>query len=81
MRRQVDVVSGNLMRLRVSRQRRSCYGSQTSWRGFQWVASKELGRHNGPFGIALNAEAGAVLASASAGANYKVTMAWKRSPS
>jgi hypothetical protein len=33
------------------------------------------------FGIVLNAEAGAVLASASAGANYKVTMTWKRSPS
>jgi hypothetical protein len=32
------------------------------------------------FGIVLNAEAGAVLASASAGANYKVTMTWKRSP-
>jgi hypothetical protein len=32
------------------------------------------------FGIALNAEAGAILASASAGANYKVTMSWKRSP-
>src|SRR5215203_441247 len=31
------------------------------------------------FGIVLNAEAGAVLASASAGANYKVTMTWKRS--
>jgi len=30
------------------------------------------------FGIVLNAEAGAVLASASAGANYKVTMTWKR---
>jgi Trypsin-co-occurring domain 1 len=32
-------------------------------------------------GIILNAEAGAILASASAGANYKVTMTWKRSPS
>jgi hypothetical protein len=32
------------------------------------------------FGIILNAEAGAVLASASAGANYKVTMTWKRPP-
>jgi hypothetical protein len=32
------------------------------------------------FGIVLNAEAGAVLASASAGANYKVTMTWKRAP-
>src|SRR5215211_1473831 len=32
------------------------------------------------FGIVLNAEAGAVLASASAGANYKVTMTWKRPP-
>jgi Trypsin-co-occurring domain 1 len=32
------------------------------------------------FGITLNAEAGAILASASAGANYKVTMSWKRSP-
>jgi hypothetical protein len=32
------------------------------------------------FGIVLNAEAGAILASASAGANYKVTMTWKRSP-
>ena len=30
------------------------------------------------FGIILNAEAGAVLASASAGANYKVTMTWKQ---
>ena len=30
------------------------------------------------FGIILNAKAGAVLASASAGANYKVTMTWKR---
>jgi hypothetical protein len=30
------------------------------------------------FGIVLNAEAGAVLASASAGANYKVIMTWKR---
>ena len=29
------------------------------------------------FGIVLNAEAGAVLASASAEANYKVTMTWK----
>jgi hypothetical protein len=33
------------------------------------------------FGIVLSAEAGAILASASAGANYKVTMTWKRSPS
>src|SRR5918994_4349405 len=33
------------------------------------------------FGIVLNAEAGAVLASASAGANYKINMTWKRSPS
>ena len=32
------------------------------------------------FGIILSAEAGAVLASASASANYKVTMTWKRSP-
>jgi hypothetical protein len=32
------------------------------------------------FGIVLNAEAGAILASASAGANYKVTMTWKRQP-
>src|SRR5215208_3247381 len=32
------------------------------------------------FGIVLNAEAGAVLAAASAGANYKVTMTWKQSP-
>src|ERR687890_1633746 len=32
------------------------------------------------FGIVLSAEAGAVLASASAGANYKVTMTWKRPP-
>jgi hypothetical protein len=31
-------------------------------------------------GIILSAEAGAVLASASASANYKVTMTWKRSP-
>jgi hypothetical protein len=30
------------------------------------------------FGIVLSAEAGAVLASASAGANYKVTMTWKQ---
>jgi hypothetical protein len=30
------------------------------------------------FGIVLNAEAGAVLAAASAGANYKVTMTWKQ---
>lgn len=30
------------------------------------------------FGIVLNAEAGAILASAGAGANYKVTMTWKR---
>ena len=33
------------------------------------------------FGIILSAEAGAVLAAASATANYKVTMTWKRSPS
>jgi hypothetical protein len=32
------------------------------------------------FGIVLSAEAGAVLASASASANYKVTMTWKRPP-
>src|SRR3712207_2358500 len=32
------------------------------------------------FGIILSAEAGAVLAAASATANYKVTMTWKRSP-
>jgi NTP-dependent ternary system trypsin peptidase co-occuring protein len=32
------------------------------------------------FGIVLSAEAGAVLAAASAGANYTVTMTWK-SPS
>jgi hypothetical protein len=32
------------------------------------------------FGIVLNAEAGAILASASAGANYKVTMTWERQP-
>jgi hypothetical protein len=32
------------------------------------------------FGLILSAEAGAVLAAASAGANYKVTMTWKRSP-
>jgi Trypsin-co-occurring domain 1 len=30
------------------------------------------------FGLILSAEAGAVLAAASAGANYKVTMTWKR---
>jgi hypothetical protein len=30
------------------------------------------------FGIVLSAEAGAVLAAASAGANYTVTMTWKR---
>lgn len=30
------------------------------------------------FGIVLNAEAGAILASASAGANYKVTMTWRQ---
>ena len=30
------------------------------------------------FGIILSAEAGAVLASASATANYKVTMTWKQ---
>src|ERR671910_3628186 len=32
----------------------------------------------GEFGIVLSAEAGAILASASAGANYTVTMTWKR---
>jgi hypothetical protein len=32
------------------------------------------------FGIVLNAEAVAVLASASAGAKSKVTMTWKRPP-
>jgi hypothetical protein len=32
------------------------------------------------FGIVLNAEAGAILASASAGANYKVTITWRRPP-
>ncbi len=32
------------------------------------------------FGIILSAEAGAVLAAASATANYKVTMTWKRQP-
>jgi hypothetical protein len=32
------------------------------------------------FGIVPSAEAGAVLAAASAGANYKVTMTWKRPP-
>ena len=32
------------------------------------------------FGLILSAEAGAVLAAASAGANYKVTMTWKRHP-
>src|SRR5918992_5486330 len=32
------------------------------------------------FGIVLNAEAGAILASASVGANYKVTMTWKQQP-
>jgi hypothetical protein len=32
------------------------------------------------FGIVLSAEAGAVLAAASASANYKVTMTWKRPP-
>jgi hypothetical protein len=32
------------------------------------------------FGLVLSAEAGAVLAAASAGANYKVTMSWKQSP-
>ena len=32
------------------------------------------------FGIVLSAEAGAVLAAASAGANYKVTMTWKKRP-
>lgn len=30
------------------------------------------------FGIILSAEAGAVLAAASASANYKVTMTWRR---
>ena len=30
------------------------------------------------FGLILSAEAGAVLAAASAGANYKVAMTWKR---
>ena len=32
------------------------------------------------FGIILSAEAGAVLAAASATANYKVTMTWRRRP-
>jgi hypothetical protein len=32
------------------------------------------------FGMSLNADAGAVLAAASAGANYKVTMKWKKAP-
>jgi len=32
------------------------------------------------FGIVLSAEAGAVLASASAEANYSVTMTWKHPP-
>jgi hypothetical protein len=32
------------------------------------------------FGIILSAEAGAVLAAASATANYKVTMTWKQPP-
>jgi hypothetical protein len=32
------------------------------------------------FGIVLSAEAGAVLAAASAAANYKVTMNWKKQP-
>jgi hypothetical protein len=32
------------------------------------------------FGIVLSAAAGAVLASASAEANYKVTMTWKQQP-
>ena len=32
------------------------------------------------FGLILSAEAGAVLAAASATANYKVTMTWRRSP-
>jgi hypothetical protein len=32
------------------------------------------------FGIVLNAEAGAILASVSAAANYRVTMTWKRQP-
>lgn len=30
------------------------------------------------FGLILNAQAGAVLAAASAGANYKVTLKWKK---
>ena len=30
------------------------------------------------FGLTLNAQAGAVLAAASAGANYKVTLKWKK---
>jgi hypothetical protein len=30
------------------------------------------------FGLILNAQAGAVLAAASAGANYKVTLTWKK---
>ena len=32
------------------------------------------------FGLILSAEAGAILAAASATANYKVTMTWKRQP-
>jgi hypothetical protein len=32
------------------------------------------------FGIVLSAEAGAVLAAASAGANFKVTTTWKKQP-
>jgi hypothetical protein len=32
------------------------------------------------FGLVLTAEAGAVLAAASAGANYKVTLTWKTTP-
>jgi hypothetical protein len=32
------------------------------------------------FGLILSAQAGAILAAASATANYKVTMTWKRPP-
>jgi hypothetical protein len=32
------------------------------------------------FGLILSAEAGAILAAASATANYKVTMTWRRPP-
>ena len=32
------------------------------------------------FGLLLSAEAGAVLAAASASANFKVTMTWRKSP-